>query len=158
MPRGFCFWWKLHTRRKWLFELLQLYSGMLWPLWGVPNFLKWSTSSEIDISVSESLVSEKKYQFRFRKFCRGKKSWFRFQKIWYRFRSKFLYRHSVHIMSFSVRIFPWKRNAMEKKRWQYWQLVRLSWKCSLWFKVVKSMIAKNYKLYLLYFQALQWPR
>ena len=32
MPRGFCFWWKLHTRREWLFEFLQLYPRMLWPL------------------------------------------------------------------------------------------------------------------------------
>ena len=57
-------------------------------------------------------------------------------------------------MPFSVRIFSWKRIAMEDGE----ELVRLSWKCPLRFKVVKSMIAKNYKLYLLYFQALQWPR
>ena len=39
-----------------------------------------------NVSVSENLVSEKKYRFRFRKFGIGKK---------YRYWSKFWYRHSV---------------------------------------------------------------
>ena len=42
----------------------------------------------VSVSVSENVVSEKKYRFRFRKnLVSEKKSWFRFRKIWSREKS-----------------------------------------------------------------------